>query len=150
MANDQFIRDVNRFCEKVEDRIQYVAFGIAKELHSRLVDVTPYRTGRARASWNISADFSDEQPAPDIKIGTDLGASQEDIAMANVFYDSVIASKSRYTLVNGAFDYYVVNTVHYIEQLNGGSSSQAPRAFFETTIASAPTIAARVVKGIII
>lgn len=147
MANEQFIADINRFCAKVEDRISYVAFGVAKELHARLVDITPYRTGRARASWNIAADQDDPRPAPDIGL-SGWDATEHEIAMANTFYDSLIRSKSRLTKVNGAFTYYVTNTVHYIEKLNGGSSKQAPAAFFETTVYSAAIIARRVINGI--
>ena len=147
MANEAYIADINRFCDLLAERIEVVAFGVAKELHTRLVDITPYRTGRARASWNISADVSDDKPAPDIGLGG-IDATASEIAQANVFYDSIVGHKSRFTMVNGAFDYYVTNTVHYIERLNGGSSRQAPAGFFESTVFSASTIAQRVVKGL--
>lgn len=147
-SNQDFLRAVNDFCRKAEDRAEYVVFGVAKELHERLVDITPYRTGRARASWTISADVEDSEPAPDIGIGTNPFATDEEIRMANVFYDSLINNRSRFQQVNGAPVYYITNTVHYIEKLNGGSSRQAPPGFFQTTVVSAGIIVQRVVNGI--
>lgn len=146
--NEQFFATVNRFTRTCEDRVQYVVFGVAKELHERLVDITPYRTGRARASWNISAIKPDNTPAPDIGIGTNLGATPAEIAAANVFYDSLIASKQRFRRVALADLMFVTNTVHYIERLNNGSSKQAPAGFFNAMVASAGAIANRVVAGI--
>ena len=147
MANEQFNADVLRFCNVVDDRIDYVMFGTAKELHSRLVDITPYRSGRARASWNIRPFKSDDRPAPDIGL-SGWDADAKDLAAANVFYDSIIASKASFQLVPNMREAHITNTVHYIEKLNNGSSQQAPAGFFQATIASAPMICQRVVKGI--
>lgn len=145
--NEQFQTDLNRFFDKVEDRLEYIVFGTAKELHSRLVEITPYRTGRARASWNISAFVSDDVPAPDIGFGG-IDASNKDLASANVFYDSLIAAKARFVRVSGALVMHVTNTLFYIEKLNAGSSAQAPAGFFQATVFSAGQIVNRVMRGI--
>lgn len=146
MANEQFRAEVMRFCAMVEDRAEYVAFGVAKELHTRLHDITPYYTGRARASWNIKAYESDDEPAPDVGWSHPFLTAAE-VKMANTFYDSIAASKGRFQQVHGALVYHVTNTVHYIEKLNAGSSQQAPPAFFETTVFSAGIIADRVARN---
>ncbi len=146
MANS-YESDVLNFCAKLETRVEMVAFGVAKELHSRLVDVTPYRTGRARASWNFRADAEELAPAPDIGAGHPFLTDVE-LSAANAFFDSITRSKARIGQTAGAMEYHINNTVFYIEQLNNGSSRQAPAGFFQTTVFSANLIAQRVVNGL--
>jgi hypothetical protein len=150
MATDTFRTDVSRFFRGVDLKIEAVLGGTAKQLHARVRDITPYRTGRARASWNIKGNASDDQPAPDIGLGG-IDATDAEIAAANAFFDSLARSKSNFQIDPGTKEVHVTNTVHYIEGLNAGRSQQAPAGFFNAVVASADlvarSVAAKVATG---
>lgn len=141
----RFQADIRRFTDGVEKRLSLILETTAKDLHARVRDITPYRTGRARASWNIKENSSDNVPAPDIGLGG-LDATEQDISSANVFYDSLIRSKSDFKISPGANQVHITNTVEYIEDLNNGSSRQAPAGFFQAVVASAPLIAEQSIR----
>lgn len=80
-----------------------------------LVNTTPVKTGKARASWKISpgSPFTREIPA-----GT-YGYPE-------------LPNLDKYT--RNWTKWYIANTAPYIQDLNAGSSKQAPVGFIELAI----------------
>ena len=97
--------------------------GFAKRMRTRLAVRTPYRTGRARAGWNLSADGPDFEETHDFSGGASLPRGEANRA-GNV-------DVGGYQLGGTLF---ISNGVPYIGILNSGSSQQAPANFIETTI----------------
>ena len=143
---ETFKTDVAKFLRNLDAKLDSVLEGSARDLHAAVRDYTPYRTGRARASWNVKAYSSDDAPAPDIGLGG-FDSTEKEVAAANVFYDSLIRSKANFKLPVGARVVHITNTVHYIERLNAGSSRQAPAGFFNAIVASAGLIVRKNVKA---
>jgi hypothetical protein len=81
---------------------------------SELVQVTPVDTGRARSSWLLSKNAQLVN-----KISTDTNVSV-----------SVLGPIPK----NKIETLYITNGTPYIQQLNAGSSRQAPARFIERTI----------------
>ena len=80
-----------------------------------LVDATPVKTGKARASWFVSPNLPHLKELPD----------------AHYPYPAP-PDLNRYT--RNFSLWYIANTAHYIGQLNRGSSRQAPAGFVDTII----------------
>lgn len=142
-VNATFQADIAKFARLVNDRVDTVLNGVAVALHGRVVDATPYRTGRARASWNITVGEPDGTPAPEFGGNTGFDASDADIAAANAFYDPIIDEKRRFDAPKGTTMISVANGLHYIEDLNAGRSQQAPAGFFQATVASVEALVNR-------
>lgn len=82
---------------------------IAFDLHGDIVRRTPVRTGRARASWFVSAG----QPSDDVLPEGDYGAPS--------FPEGL--------LIDGRESVYIINNLPYVSVLEAGHSSQAPHGF---------------------
>ena len=141
-ANLQFRADIDRFAKLLNDRVDVVMNAVAVALHSKLGEVTPYRTGRARASWNISTAGPDTKPAPELpfKFADEFRPTAGELARANAFYDPIFDRKNKFEAPPGVIEIWIANNVHYIENLNAGSSKQAPAGFFEATVAGLEAI----------
>lgn len=133
-ANLQFRADVAKFAKLVNDRVDVVLNGVAVALHGRLGEVTPYRSGRARASWVIAPNDPSLFVPPQI-LSDYWNASPSELRMANAFYDSIYDQMHRFEAPPGTNRIVISNSVDYIEELNRGSSPQAPAHFFEATVA---------------
>ncbi len=66
MANDfrQFSLQLDTFVSKVNIAANLAATSVAYRLFRRLVQKTPVRTGRARASWTLAVRQADRRVAP--------------------------------------------------------------------------------------
>lgn len=80
-----------------------------------LVRTTPVKTGKARASWMISAGFPKIKEIPDGTYGMPSPPNLD-----------------RYT--KNWTQWYITNTAPYITRLNRGYSRQAPVGFIELAI----------------
>lgn len=136
MSNLQFNADLDKFAQKLGDRVETVLTGVAVAIHGKIAEATPYRTGRARASWSITPNEPDPFPAPDILGRRYWDVSGAELAGANAFYDTVYAAKRRFVAPPGTRVVVVSNNLDYIEMLNAGSSRQAPAGFFEAAVVS--------------
>ncbi|QYW02124.1 minor tail protein [Stenotrophomonas phage Sonora] len=94
---------------------------------------TPVDTGRAKSNWIAglgSAPAGNIEPYAEGESGS-TAQSNEAAAMAQA--EGVIG---RYNGDLGV-DIYISNNLPYIEELNKGSSAQAPAEFVETALATA-------------
>lgn len=80
-----------------------------------LVDTTPVKTGKARASWFISPGFPFSREIPD---GNYARPIEPDLAKYSTKHTRWLIS----------------NTAPYIESLNRGSSRKAPAGFVQSAI----------------
>jgi hypothetical protein len=134
MAQQMFMADLRNFFDKTHAKIEQIAEEAVRTAHGRLGNITPYRSGRARASWNVvPGEQPDFNPAP-WHPGNDFDAAPEVVAAARSFYDPLYDAKHNFKLPKGTQQITLSNNVNYIELLNNGYSKQAPAAFFELTI----------------
>lgn len=134
-ANLKFNADVRKFAELCNDRIETVLTGVGVATFKWLAEATPYRSGRARASWNIDEGTSPKGiPAVELP-GNRLDATDAELEAAQEAYDHVYKAKLAYEAPDGTDALTISNNLHYIENLNAGSSRQAPAGFFEATMA---------------
>ena len=110
---DNIESQLNAEVTKLVNQAQRVS---ALQAVSELVDVTPVDTGRARSAWSLNKSkvLIDRQ-------GESLAANPT-ILLGPVPVDTIE------TL-------YITNGTPYIQELNSGSSLQAPPRFVEKTIA---------------
>lgn len=129
MANDlnYLARRMKELAATIESNGPKLVTNVVVEIGLVLVYKTPVDTSRARLNWqasigsvpsNVLFPYPDKPPAPD------YGGST---AVANI-----IATANKYK--GGSF-VALTNNVDYIQTLNSGSSSQAPAAFVEQSIA---------------
>jgi hypothetical protein len=147
MSNLQFQADLRKFAELCDAKISAVLQSVAVVAHGRLGDVTPYRSGRARASWNIAIGENPDLSVPPELPGNRFDATVEEILAAQRFYDPIYEAKQRFIVPDlkvtidgrdfGGVDVITIsNNVGYIQLLNAGYSRQAPAYSFELTVVS--------------
>lgn len=102
------------------ERNRKLVLKYARALRIGLATATPYRTGRARAGWNLSAKVPDlSEKGPDYNTSRAASARAGNVRLEGYRVGD---------------DLHITNRVFYITLLNGGSSKQAPALFVETTI----------------
>ena len=127
-----FALDIERFAQKTDQRLDLIVRKVALEIFSRVVQMTPVDTGRARANWGVGVNTmptgttdATEDPTPDIE-------------------SAVAAARAGDTI-------YLVNNLPYIGMLEyggypegprtvGGFSAQAPQGMVRVTLVSFPGI----------
>lgn len=102
------------------------------EVGTKVVDKTPVKTGLLKGSNAISIGSSQGS----------LGAT--DPSGAGVKAQMASVSKR----INSGDDVYITNGADYAEEVERGSSQQAPNGFMMRTAIEAKAIAAKVAKGI--
>lgn len=100
------------------EQVEKVHRAVALEALKGVVRMTPVDTGRARANWQVSQDApaTGEVDATDKPGAATIGAGSVEIAAARPFTVT-----------------YVTNNLPYIEELEGGSSKQAPAGMLNVT-----------------
>jgi hypothetical protein len=121
----EFQADLERFSKQLKVDLEVIIRKIAIDLLTKIVLRTPVDTGRARASWNLSAGEPDESTAPD---GVRLSASTA-AALALSTRKNVQNAKPFSELI------WITNGLPYILALEYGHSRQAPAGMVEVSIA---------------
>lgn len=125
---DQQIRAIVRGLDRLTER---VVTKITLDVTANLVETTPVDTGWARANW---------VPALSKPFVANLGAvpvTAQNASAAGVRQQAAVAGIAGYRLSMGRV--FVSNNVPYIQELNAGSSRQAPSGFVQRAIAKAVT-----------
>jgi hypothetical protein len=146
MSNLRFNADVEAFSKALGVSIHDALQNIATAVHGKLGEVTPYLTGRARASWNFVPGYiadTDPAPEPPFQVANPLSPTPEELRALNAFYDRIYDRKHATQLPASATAATISNNVHYIDFLNAGGSKQAPALFFEATVAQMENIVNR-------
>lgn len=95
-------------------------------IHGELMEQTPVDTGWAMNNWiaSLGNPFTDTVGSPDNNNSSAAMSSLEEIFRFNLMSGRAI---------------FLSNNVPYIEELNAGSSSQAPEGFVEKIVQKANT-----------
>jgi hypothetical protein len=140
----QFRADVAKLSAVIEAHTAEVAGAVAVAIHRKLVQVTPLRSGRARASWNIVQSENPDLSVPPFHPGNDLNATPGEVSAAISFYQPYLDRNLNFVPYTGTITvdgrkldaavFTVSNNLFYIEHLNNGSSRKAPAGFFQTAV----------------
>jgi hypothetical protein len=126
--------------ENIDTQVGIMLVLISTAVHVAVVVATPVDTGRARTGWTLSIGSADFYiPPEDTYPNMQSGAAH---ATATRDADTIL----RPLLTRGADVYTVVfdtNSVPYIEELNAGSSRQAPSDY----VARAVTVVAQMFRS---
>ena len=110
-----FLKDVNKFAE---ENFQ----NLAMRAHARVVQLTPFDTGRLMASWNLSVDVPDVRTAP---LGQQSYSSAEGMALASS--PNALNAKLGQTI-------YITNAVEYAIYVEDGSPTTRPYKMTAMTV----------------
>lgn len=125
MESIEVKRVINLLEADAERRIKKLVLDVA----ANLVEMTPVDTGWARANWVPSIGQSYIGGGDEFKTREERAAN---VGRARSAADAGTAAVLGYRLQMGAI--YVTNNVPYIEDLNEGSSPQAPAGFVQIAI----------------
>jgi hypothetical protein len=115
----KFVWTHSGFAGKLEDRTKKLTLAIAEKVFNGVVSRTPVRTGSARASWVASVG----EPLYVYRNGGDVASP---ISPPSFTLKSIPPYQKL----------YIANGAPYIEQLEFGSSSQAPQGMLRVTLTS--------------
>lgn len=138
MATQTVTVRLNALGRSVRKQVEGLIKKGAAAAYRELVKRTPVDSGRARCNWIPTV----KEPSNRSNIGPGPflpgGAAKPDIAAA-------IAEINKFKLEDGTL--YLTNNVQYIQELEDGSSKQAPHGFAEqSAIKGAAVIAASAFK----
>jgi len=126
----QFAAQLSRVGFKINLATDTVVTETGRGIRRSVASRTPVLSGRAQASWNLSVggpDTSEKGPTYN-RPGNSIDAGNVNV--------------SGFRLGQNLF---ISNSIDYIDDLNAGSSSKAPAAFVEMTLANLAPILARAV-----
>jgi hypothetical protein len=119
---------LNRLGKLIPEAINFAIQTLAARIDSQIILANPVDTGRSRANWLIGVG---DNPEGELNIQEDEG-----IPNSGVQFDAGIALKEQANLKTRKPEQtiFIVNNTSYIEQLNDGSSQQAPANFVQSAI----------------
>jgi len=133
----EFKADLKRFDRKMEKAIIIIHEEVTKDTRLRVAMKTPILTGRASASWNASVGSPNFTPKPEGYHNPNGAPFDGSVSLGGLRLGGTT---------------HVSNGVHYIGNLNMGSSLKAPVGFVEATVVefttALPAIITRVRKRI--
>lgn len=106
--------------------------GAAFQVHTNIVERTPIDTGRAKASWNLAENAAGEDVAPVLRtefnpIGGAIIRLAEKGAHPLTAQQALAAAQTQQQNIGDTAQVIVIsNNLPYIENLENGSSQQAP------------------------
>lgn len=133
MSLERFSRRIRLTADNVTSEVNKIVRQVGLAVDQALVLATPVDTGRARSNWIVSLNRPVNTPinpyAP-IAQGTDPSKSSEraNAQAALQQGQNVIARRQSEQTI------YITNNVDYINNLNEGSSAQAPAMFVQQAV----------------
>lgn len=109
----------------------------AIELHDAVADSTPYDTGRAISSWNISENEPNGDTTPPLaavrhgRTGALISGATEGSSPLTKSQALIVAKNTQQSISENPNLIFIANGLDYIEGLNDGNSKQAPAGFVE-------------------
>ena len=125
---------------QVRDGVHKVLRNAAFKVDQAVVTATPVDTGRARSNWIASIGSPAGGTRGPFSPGSKLGRGENNNAQAAITAAKAIIDSRRFNQ-----SVFITNNVHYIGDLNNGSSKQAPKNFVRRGI-QAGTQAVRAIK----
>lgn len=132
---DKFQRNLAKLAKRIEDNAEATVKRAAVVADQVVVVATPVDTGRARGGWQVAIDRPATGPTSDDKDGNDT------IARAR----SIIEGFS--IRLHGAI--HITNNVSYIQDLENGTSAQAPQGMTRQAVLAARRVieSAKLLRG---
>lgn len=115
----QFARRIRQRGRDVETGADAVVRATAIAINQAVVSATPVDTGRARANWIVGLGAPVRQDTE----ATDPGGG-----------DTISSNNNKIGQRRGDSDVYLSNNLDYINDLNQGTSAQAPAGFVEQAV----------------
>lgn len=129
MTPDKFAKRMAWYAETFEANTARLLDKVALTVHSVVVLGTPVDTGRARGSWFIEIG----RPAE----GTAEAQAEFGFAASRERAERKLAGNDeKSSFLRPQRDIHITNNLPYIEPLNNGHSSQAPKGFVEEAVAA--------------
>lgn len=116
----RFRADLDAFAQKLDLAPRVVTQRIVIDLHTRITQRTPVKTGRARASWDI------KEGSP-----SDYIPSEAEDGNAPVGPDPTAAASG----ITGEDPVFITTALDYVQYLEDGSSQQAPAGMVRLSMA---------------
>lgn len=120
-----FALDLQAFGAKTADRMNLVMRKVGLDILTGIVELTPVRTGRARANWQTTIG----SPAEGEVVSYDAGGAAG---------QAIASGADAISKAEGDITIFLTNNVPYIERLENGWSQQAPNGMVRQTIARFP------------
>lgn len=131
---NQFSVRMSSIAKDVLLRTERVVRAAALAADAAVVTATPVDTGRARSNWLVEIDLpangTREPYAPGSKLG--LG----DSANLSAAIEHAAERISGFNIENNS-EIHITNNLHYIGDLNNGTSRQAPENFVQIGVSAA-------------
>lgn len=115
----------------VEENADRVVRKVALVADQAVVMATPVDTGRARSNWLVGLGT-----APQGTVGQHVPGTKGSTGEANA-QESISIGRATIGQRRPGQDIHITNNLDYIEDLNRGTSRQAPANFVETAVAQA-------------
>lgn len=116
--------------KNVPNEVDKVVQATGKAVLKSVTDSTPIDTGAAVSNWQASQDGGTGVIDP-LSPGVKGSTAQENRDAA---YSQGVAQIDEYHTTDGVGTLHVANAVTYIEDLNNGTSRQAPAGFVDTAV----------------
>lgn len=137
---------LKNFAKRMRLRAKQIELGLDKAVKKvalavdqTVVLATPVDTGRARSNWLVGLGAPVRRTVGSHSPGKHLGIGESANASASIGLASGTINARK-----PGQDIYISNNLEYINELNNGSSRQAPKNFVE----KAAQVGAMVVKGV--
>lgn len=124
----QFAARMRNYSSKLSQPVNELAKDVALTIVHDLIHVTPVDTGAAVSNWIVQLNSPVGMPIRAYAIGMFGSTYSENISAALDAAQQVIATKQPGDRI------FISNCVDYIEDLNNGSSRQAPANFVERAV----------------
>lgn len=112
-------RRLARVADRLTESVEGLITDIGEEIGRELLPATPVDTGFARANWRPSINFPSDTPVSFLDPSGQATISR------------IISVAKRFRVGDTIF---ITNRIDYIDQLNRGSSPQAPPGFVEIAV----------------
>jgi hypothetical protein len=135
-----FAKRMQQMGENIDRQVGVMLVLTSTAVHVEVVTATPVDTGRARTGWTLAVGSPDfyvpiEDTYPNMQSGGARATATRDAE--NILRPLLARGADVYTSV------YDTNSVEYIEQLNAGTSRQAPSDY----VSRAVTVVAQMVRS---
>lgn len=114
--------DLKNFAETVNVRFELAIKKILFDLFTKIVQLTPVDTGRARASWAMSEKTPSDYVQPE-------GGKMSGSAATAAARKNMIKPADPYSV------FFIINNLPYIVFLEHGTSKQAPTGMVQVALA---------------
>lgn len=130
---EQFGRELDAWTKQVDLDHSELTVRFALLVAGKIVARTPYLTGRARASWNVSLDKANRKTE---RKGRKYPEYEDPMAASQLVQQEAMGEMQAYLSRTGAKPpIYIVNRLRYIPFLERGTSEKAPQGMVKITLA---------------